>query len=313
MVEQFLEHVWQWEERATAFALMQTFASTLAQQGSNEPLRARCHLKLGQWQQLQHPTSFWDERQRGPILENLKQATELDPRNSKAWHFWALLNQRVARHYTKDKHTSQQHINHLANAVHAFFQSVDWSSSPSVDLDILQQDILRILTIWFEYGHEEQVERELRKGFNTVNIDTWLLVIPQIIARIHATQPVVREMIYEVLCRIGKAHPQALIYPLTVATNKSNIPARKAASQNIVENMKQHSENLVRQVLTCAYMRLHALTSANECVHVRTCAHRPSSCPASSSASLSCGPSSGTRPWRRPAACTSGSTMWRAC
>jgi FKBP12-rapamycin complex-associated protein len=56
------------------------------------------------------------------------------------------------------------------------------------------------LTIWFDSGHEGPVEAELRRAFNLINIDTWLLVIPQIIARIHAAQPAVRDMIYEVLC-----------------------------------------------------------------------------------------------------------------
>ena len=42
-------------------------------------------------------------------------------------------------------------------------------------------------------------------------MDTWLQVMPQIIARIHTRSPAVKRQIRELLLRIGAAHPQA--YP----------------------------------------------------------------------------------------------------
>ena len=41
------------------------------------------------------------------------------------------------------------------------------------------QDILRILTLWFNYGALPDVEQALQDGFNRVTVDTWLVVIPQ--------------------------------------------------------------------------------------------------------------------------------------
>lgn len=41
------------------------------------------------------------------------------------------------------------------------------------------QDILRILTLWFNHGAEADVEAALQDGFSRVSIDTWLVVIPQ--------------------------------------------------------------------------------------------------------------------------------------
>ena len=42
------------------------------------------------------------------------------------------------------------------------------------------QDILRILTLWFNHGSLPDVEAALQEGFAAVSIDTWLVVIPQV-------------------------------------------------------------------------------------------------------------------------------------
>jgi FKBP12-rapamycin complex-associated protein len=47
---------------------------------------------------------------------------------------------------------------------------------------------------------------------------------------------------------VGKAHPQALVYPLTVA-GKSQSINRKKAALSILNNMTSHSPVLVEQAL----------------------------------------------------------------
>lgn len=42
------------------------------------------------------------------------------------------------------------------------------------------QDILRLLTLWFNHGNSPEVEAALKEGFGRVSIDTWLVVIPQV-------------------------------------------------------------------------------------------------------------------------------------
>ncbi len=54
-------------------------------------------------------------------------------------------------------------------------------------------------------------------------------VCPQIIARIHTNNATVRQLIHSLLVKIGKHHPQALMYPLLVAT-KSQSQGRRAAA-----------------------------------------------------------------------------------
>jgi FKBP12-rapamycin complex-associated protein len=50
------------------------------------------------------------------------------------------------------------------------------------------------------------------------------------------------------LTDVGKHHPQALIYPLTVAS-KSSSAARKSAAQKIMDAMREHSATIVEQVI----------------------------------------------------------------
>lgn len=73
---------------------------------------------------------------------------------------------------------------------------------------LVWQDILRLLTLWFRYGATVDVQAALQDGFAHVNIDTWLNVIPQIIARIHNNVPAVRQLVQSLLIRIGRHHPQ---------------------------------------------------------------------------------------------------------
>lgn len=70
------------------------------------------------------------------------------------------------------------------------------------------QDILRLLTLWFNYGATSEVQTALQKGFSHVKIEMWLVVLPQIIARIHSNNKAVRELIQSLLVRIGRGHPQ---------------------------------------------------------------------------------------------------------
>lgn len=107
---------------------------------------------------------------------------------------------------------------------------------------------MRLLTLVFKYGHLTQVNAAISDGFATVTIDTWLQVIPQLIARIHTQSPPVRKLIHNLLCDVGKEHPQALIYPLAVAS-KSQSVARKKAASLILDKLKSHSPLLVEQTI----------------------------------------------------------------
>ena len=72
-------------------------------------------------------------------------------------------------------------------------------------------------------------------------------VIPQLIARIDTPRHLVGKLIHQLLTDIGKHHPQALIYPLTVSSKSSSTGHTAAAK--ILKNMCEHSQTLVQQAV----------------------------------------------------------------
>ena len=124
----------------------------------------------------------------------------------------------------------------------------------------------RLLTLWFDYGQWSEVYEALVDGIKTIQIDNWLQVIPQLIARIDTQRPLVSRLVHQLLTDIGKQHPQALIYPLTVAS-KSSSPARHAAAKKILKNMSDHSNTLVQQaMLVCFNFLWRHFSLVSSCV-----------------------------------------------
>jgi phosphatidylinositol kinase/protein kinase (PI-3 family) len=54
------------------------------------------------------------------------------------------------------------------------------------------------------------------------------------------------------LINVGRAHPQALVYPLSVAS-KSDAPARVTAANYILDKMREHSDSLVEAALLVSH------------------------------------------------------------
>ena len=208
-------------------------------------LLAKCYLKLGEWQTwLKH--GDWKSDHVHDVLASYNAAKQFNPDGYKAWHAWALANFEVVTAITSQTDreaavlSQATIIEHVVPAIQGFFQSINLSVSSSL------QDTLRLLTLWFAHGGDSDVNSAVIEGFGTVSVDIWLEVIPQLIARINQPNPRVRQTIHQLLAKIGKAHPQALVYPLTVA-RKSNVARRSQAASQIMDSIRKHSHNLVEQ------------------------------------------------------------------
>ncbi|CAH2355370.1 serine/threonine-protein kinase Tor2p [[Candida] railenensis] len=129
---------------------------------------------------------------------------------------------------------------HVVPSVKGFFHSITLSNSNSL------QDTLRLLTLWFKFGGIAEVAQAMTEGFSMVKIDNWLEVIPQLISRIHQPNQVVSRSLFGLLTDLGKAHPQALVYPLAVAVTSESVKRQKAA-MSIIDKMRLHSAELVDQ------------------------------------------------------------------
>lgn len=209
---------------------------------SGAPLVARIYLRLGTWKWALSPGLDDDSIQE--ILSAFRNATHCATKWGKAWHTWALFNTAVMSHYTL-RGFANVAAQFVVAAVTGYFHSIACGAHAK-GVDDSLQDILRLLTLWFNHGATSEVQMALQKGFTHVNINTWLVVLPQIIARIHSNNHAVRELIQSLLVRIGQSHPQALMYPLLVAC-KSISNLRRAAAQEVVDKVRQHSGVLVDQ------------------------------------------------------------------
>ncbi|KAG5625291.1 hypothetical protein H5410_010509 [Solanum commersonii] len=251
----YLKYQWSLGEdhkRKEAFARLQDLAMDLSSlqpvmqnalvASSGAPLVARIYLRLGTWKWALSPGLDDDSIQE--ILSAFRNATHCATKWGKAWHTWALFNTAVMSHYTL-RGFANIAAQFVVAAVTGYFHSIACGAHAK-GVDDSLQDILRLLTLWFNHGATSEVQMALQKGFTHVNINTWLVVLPQIIARIHSNNHAVRELIQSLLVRIGQSHPQALMYPLLVAC-KSISNLRRAAAQEVVDKVRQHSGVLVDQ------------------------------------------------------------------
>ncbi|MCD7451124.1 hypothetical protein HAX54_009736 [Datura stramonium] len=270
----YLKYQWSLGEdhkRKEAFARLQDLAMDLSRTAtlqpvmqnalvgsSGVPLVARIYLRLGTWKWALSPgwmvipykmisflmTDSWMILTLSEVLSAFRNATHCATKWGKAWHTWALFNTAVMSHYTL-RGFANIAAQFVVAAVTGYFHSIACGAHAK-GVDDSLQDILRLLTLWFNHGATSEVQMALQKGFTHVNINTWLVVLPQIIARIHSNNHAVRELIQSLLVRIGQSHPQALMYPLLVAC-KSISNLRRAAAQEVVDKVRQHSGVLVDQ------------------------------------------------------------------
>ena len=63
---------------------------------------------------------------------------------------------------------------YIVPAVSGFFRSITLSDGPARGNSL--QDTLRLLTLWFDYGHLPDVYEALVEGINKIQIDNWLQV-----------------------------------------------------------------------------------------------------------------------------------------
>ena len=264
----YCKHLWGVDSREEAFQRLQSLAGELfnasyqrEMEGSrlakdDAKLVSKTFLRLGQWR-WELAEKMLDDEMISDVLSSFGTATKYSRHWAKAWHNWALFNATAMEHYQR---LAVQRLNvqeeravlkaaatrHVAPAISGFFRSIALGGSTPRDMGGALQDILRLLTLWFNYGHLPEVEAALVEGFGHVSINTWLAVIPQIVARIHTNSAPVRRLIHRLLVRVGRQHPQALLYPLLVACKSQSI-TRRVSATTVLDNLRNHSALLVEQ------------------------------------------------------------------
>lgn len=200
------------------------------------------------------------------VLGCYELATQLDRHSYKAWHAWALANYRAVSMSDEAGATwdagpsaGQNPLPHVLAAMEGFFQSINLGRADNVNV---LQDILRLLTLWLTHRDEIPVMGTISRGFEVLPIDTWLDVIPQLIARIRSPG----DLVCELLEQIGREHPQVLIYPLTVASKSDKAQRAKAALQ-VMKVMQQDFPVIVNEALVVSRELIRIAVLWNEMWH----------------------------------------------
>ncbi|KAF8668205.1 Atypical PIKK FRAP protein kinase [Rhizoctonia solani] len=205
-------------------------------------LLAKCYLKRSQWMIELDPN--WATSKPDIILSGYDLATKIAPDWYKAWSTWAAANHEVIsiNETQTDLRTEQLSptvLAYILGAMQGFFRSIELRQKTSL------QDSLRLLTMWFKYGSHTAVDKDMSEGISALPADTWL----EIIARIQTSSTRIRRLINNLLLGVGQAHPQALIYPLSVASRSTSI-ARKQAAALILDRMRGQYNTLVDEALS---------------------------------------------------------------
>ena len=91
------------------------------------------------------------------------------------------------------RQVEQQMEDHLTpyviEAIKGFVKSIVLGQGQKVAS--MLQDTLRLITLWFNYGTREGVHQELEKELDKISPDTWMAVVPQLIARMHMNSPII--------------------------------------------------------------------------------------------------------------------------
>ena len=186
------------------------------------------------------------------ILNYLELSTKYNSKNYKAWHNYALLNYKFF-----EMENTMTYNAYASNAIKGFTKSV-CIGGKSISKTL--QDLLRLIDLWFQVGSDSTLNELIMTSFDQIAIESWLMVIPQLLARVGVTNETIRNSLVYILKKIGLNHPRSLSYPLIVMhQSKSKIRA-KAADLILTEMNTKHGklikecELIINELNRCALL-----------------------------------------------------------
>ena len=201
-----------------------------------DPLKSKIYCYYGMWRAEKIEKNL-NEKDVNNILKDLKLSTKYNPNNYKAWHSFALLNYRFFEHEANKK------LSYAVNAIEGFTKSICIGGK---NMSKILQDLLLLLNIWFQVGAEGSIDKLMNESIEIISLESWFLVIPQLLARINITNPLIRKTLISLLKKIGLKNPRCLTYPLTVLQH-SKSKVRAEAVSLILEEVKKEHEQLFKE------------------------------------------------------------------
>ena len=206
----------------------------------SEKLKSKVYCYYG-YLNLQQYDIFLTEKKVDEIKNYFDLSIKFDNKNYKAWHYFGLLNY---KYFELLENNEKIRGNYASNAIKGFTTSVTIGGK---NISKTLQDLLRLVDVWFQIGEDKSLLNLIRESFNKISIDSWLVVIPQLLARVNIKNEMIRETLVELLRKIGLNHPWAIIYPLIVMKKSKN----KIRSETAGMILKDISEKYKQLVLEC--------------------------------------------------------------
>lgn len=199
---------------------------------ADDPSWCRCYLHLGE--------RFMNKGASEEALAFVRKATEVDPSNVAGWHAWGMLNYRRG-HEIRDAGGVPQ-VELFVNCLEGLLRAIELGEER-----LGTQDVLRIMSVWFDYGHRAEVLLAVEHGIQRSPLAVWLRVIPQLIARLGVARRNVRDSLIALVHRVTEAFPHAMIYPLTVSQKSARDPLRAEAAGVALAQIREAWPALVDQ------------------------------------------------------------------
>jgi FKBP12-rapamycin complex-associated protein len=209
------------------------------------------YITLGIWEkEIHEANNKLDSEEFRRIISYFKKATVIETTNHLAWHYYALINYEASLYIEsssspRKSNTQDEYILYVDSAIKGLIQSIALGAQ---DVTKTLQDILRLMKLWFKHGSIVEIDKIIRNGFETIGIEVWTQVIPQLLARIDIDADRIKNSMVELLKNICDTYPQAMIYPVSVLS-KSNTPKRKQVANELIEMMRKNRKSLINQAL----------------------------------------------------------------
>ena len=109
----------------------------------------------------------------------------------------------------------------------------------------------------------------MEEALTSIPLPTWLDVLPQLIARIDAPSGRVRGWVRRLLIVVGQTHPQALIYPITLAATTGMREGRREGGREVLRALRREGrwEGLVEEGGMVARELIHVAMTRQELWH----------------------------------------------
>ena len=197
------------------------------------------------------------------INKYLMLSTKYNPNSYKLWHSYALFNYKYYKFLGKEKLSILEEILFASNAIKGFKNSLMIGGK---NKNKTFQDLLRLLDIFFNSGiKNNDLLLLISNVLNVIEIEAYLNVLPQLICRFDIKEKKVLEILINILIKIGKAHPQAVIYSFIAMKLSSSKKRKSAATQllysicknnPLINDLVKECEMFINEINKCA-MLLH--------------------------------------------------------